>query len=73
MTELVGERQVRRSFAGLIGAQLRLHQLVPGGAHTNARGSDQYPEDMAPVLVRGRGARVEEVDGRWFVECGAWV
>ena len=36
-------------------AQRRLHELVPGGAHTYARGSDQYPEGMAPVLVRGRG------------------
>ena len=27
----------------------------PGGAHTYARGSDQYPEDLAPVIVRGRG------------------
>ena len=36
-------------------AQARLHELVPGGAHTYARGSDQYPEDMTPVLVRGRG------------------
>jgi glutamate-1-semialdehyde 2,1-aminomutase len=51
-------------------AQARLHELVPGGAHTYARGSDQYPEDMTPILVRGRGARVEDVDGNWFVEYG---
>jgi glutamate-1-semialdehyde 2,1-aminomutase len=51
-------------------AQARLHELVPGGAHTYARGSDQYPEDMTPVLVRGHGARVEDVDGNWFVEYG---
>ena len=44
-------------------AQARLHELVPGGAHTYARGVDQYPEDMAPVIARGRGARVEDVDG----------
>lgn len=24
--------------------QDRLHRLVPGGAHTYARGADQYPE-----------------------------
>ena len=51
-------------------AQARLHELVPGGAHTYARGSDQYPEDMTPVLVRGHGARVEDLDGNWFVEYG---
>src|SRR3954452_20529054 len=50
--------------------QARLHELVPGGAHTFAKGSDQYPEDMAPVLVRGRGARVWDVDGNEFVEYG---
>jgi glutamate-1-semialdehyde 2,1-aminomutase len=50
--------------------QARLHELVPGGAHTFAKGSDQYPEGMAPVLVRGRGARVWDVDGNEFVEYG---
>ncbi|MGS0685648.1 glutamate-1-semialdehyde 2,1-aminomutase [Nakamurella sp. GG22] len=61
---------VRRSFTRSIDAQRTLHRLVPGGAHTYARGSDQYPEDMAPVLVRGCGARVEDLDGNWFVEYG---
>jgi glutamate-1-semialdehyde 2,1-aminomutase len=51
-------------------AQKRLHELVPGGAHTYARGSDQYPEEMAPVIARGLGARVQDVDGNWFVEYG---
>jgi glutamate-1-semialdehyde 2,1-aminomutase len=50
--------------------QARLHALVPGGAHTYARGDDQYPVGMAPVLCRGRGARVWDVDGNCFVEYG---
>lgn len=50
--------------------QARLHELVPGGAHTFAKGSDQYPEGMAPVLVRGAGANVWDVDGNRFVEYG---
>ncbi|MET0134061.1 MAG: glutamate-1-semialdehyde 2,1-aminomutase [Kibdelosporangium sp.] len=50
--------------------QRRLHDLVPGGAHTYARGADQYPEDMAPVLVRGRGARVWDADGNRYIEYG---
>jgi glutamate-1-semialdehyde 2,1-aminomutase len=57
-------------FAKSTAAQERLHELVPGGAHTYARGSDQYPEGLAPVLVRGSGARVEDVDGNTFVEYG---
>jgi len=51
-------------------AQARLHELVPGGAHTYARGADQYPEQMAPVLVSGRGARVRDLDGNEYVEYG---
>ncbi|MFC5679529.1 glutamate-1-semialdehyde 2,1-aminomutase [Aeromicrobium endophyticum] len=50
--------------------QARLHELVPGGAHTYARGSDQYPDGMAPVLTHGEGARVWDVDGREYVEYG---
>jgi len=38
----------------------QLHALVPGGAHTYARGDDRYPEGMAPVLVSGRGCRAVE-------------
>ncbi|GGK33482.1 glutamate-1-semialdehyde 2,1-aminomutase [Nocardia camponoti] len=48
----------------------RLHDLIPGGAHTYARGADQYPEQMAPVLVRGKGSRVWDADGNSYVEYG---
>ncbi|GAA4397044.1 glutamate-1-semialdehyde 2,1-aminomutase [Fodinibacter luteus] len=57
-------------FARSVAAQRRLHELVPGGAHTYARGADQYPADQAPVIVRGQGARVVDVDGNEFVEYG---
>ena len=50
--------------------QARLHDLVPGGAHTYARGADQYPEFMAPILVRGNGAHVWDADGNRYVEYG---
>lgn len=58
------------AFERSTAAQARLHELVPGGAHTYARGADQYPEDMAPVIERGFGARVEDLDGNVFVEYG---
>jgi len=51
-------------------AQACLHELIPGGAHTYARGFDQYPEGMTPMLVRGRGARVEDLHGNWLIEYG---
>ncbi|MCW2811997.1 MAG: aminotransferase class-III, partial [Friedmanniella sp.] len=58
------------SFARSQALQQRLHELVPSGAHTYARGPDQYPEGMAPVLTHGSGARVWDVDGNCFVEYG---
>lgn len=57
-------------FERSVAAQHRLHELVPGGAHTYARGSDQYPEGMAPVIARGHGARVVDLDGNSYVEYG---
>jgi glutamate-1-semialdehyde 2,1-aminomutase len=48
----------------------RFHELIPGGAHTYAKGDDQYPEGLAPIIVEGRGCRVVDVDGNEFVEFG---
>jgi glutamate-1-semialdehyde 2,1-aminomutase len=66
----LGRQRRAPEFTRSAAAQERLHELVPGGAHTYARGSDQYPEGMAPVIARGCGARVEDLDGNVFVEYG---
>ena len=60
-----------RSWTASRTATARLAELVPGGAHTYARGEDQYPEGMAPVMVRGYGSRVEDVDGQTYIEYGS--
>ncbi|GAA2243140.1 glutamate-1-semialdehyde 2,1-aminomutase [Streptomyces amakusaensis] len=52
-------------------ANERLHALVPGGAHTYAKGDDQYPENLAPVISHGSGAHVWDVDGNRYVEYGS--
>ncbi|WP_225803433.1 glutamate-1-semialdehyde 2,1-aminomutase [Streptomyces sp. NK15101] len=52
-------------------ANERLHTLIPGGAHTYAKGDDQYPENLAPVISHGRGAHVWDVDGNRYVEYGS--
>ncbi|MFG3498268.1 glutamate-1-semialdehyde 2,1-aminomutase [Streptomyces sp. NPDC047928] len=52
-------------------ANERLHALIPGGAHTYAKGDDQYPEHLAPVISHGRGAHVWDVDGNRYVEYGS--
>ena len=49
----------------------RLHGLIPGGAHTYAKGDDQYPEGMAPVIERGLGSHVWDVDGNEYIEYGS--
>ncbi len=49
----------------------RFQALIPGGAHTYAKGDDQYPEGMAPYIVRGAGCRVFDVDGNEFIEYGS--
>ena len=50
--------------------QKRSHQLIPGGAHTYAKGDDQYPENAPGFIVRGKGSHVWDVDGNEFIEYG---
>ncbi|MFE2941770.1 glutamate-1-semialdehyde 2,1-aminomutase [Streptomyces sp. NPDC059255] len=52
-------------------ANERLHALIPGGAHTYAKGDDQYPENLAPVISHGRGAHVWDIDGNRYIEYGS--
>ncbi|GHC83695.1 glutamate-1-semialdehyde 2,1-aminomutase [Streptomyces flavofungini] len=52
-------------------ANERLHAMVPGGAHTYAKGDDQYPENLAPVISHGQGAHVWDVDGNRYIEYGS--
>ncbi|MFI1503933.1 glutamate-1-semialdehyde 2,1-aminomutase [Streptomyces sp. NPDC020597] len=66
-TEDTAELLLPRSRA----ANERLHALIPGGAHTYAKGDDQYPENLAPVISHGRGAHVWDVDGNRYVEYGS--
>jgi glutamate-1-semialdehyde 2,1-aminomutase len=46
------------------------HALIPGGAHTYAKGDDQYPEQAPGFIVRGKGCHVWDVDGNEFIEYG---
>ncbi|RSK29817.1 glutamate-1-semialdehyde 2,1-aminomutase [Hymenobacter metallilatus] len=49
----------------------RFNEVIPGGGHTYAKGDDQFPEFMAPYIVRGKGSHVWDVDGNQFVEFNA--
>jgi glutamate-1-semialdehyde 2,1-aminomutase len=50
--------------------QERAHELIPGGAHTYAKGDDQYPVVAPPFISRGRGCHVWDVDGNEYIEYG---
>jgi len=50
--------------------QREAHLLIPGGAHTYAKGDDQFPECAPPFMVRGKGCHAWDCDGNEFIEYG---
>ena len=56
------------NFSGSRKLQERFNAIIPGGAHTYAKGDDQFPEYYAPYIVRGDGCRIWDVDGNEFLE-----
>ena len=47
----------------------RIHQLIPGGAHTYSKGDDQFPQMSPAAIQRGKGAYVWDIDGNKFLDC----
>ncbi len=52
-----------RQFSSSVG------DLIPGGAHTYSKGDDQFPFNAPAAIVRGKGARVWDLDGNEFIDC----
>jgi len=50
--------------------QPKAHFLIPGGAHTYAKGDDQFPQRVPAFIARGNGCHVWDVDGNEFIEYG---
>jgi glutamate-1-semialdehyde 2,1-aminomutase len=48
----------------------KAHALIPGGAHTYAKGDDQYPVLAPGFIARGEGCHVWDADGNEFIEYG---
>ncbi|MFJ7356890.1 glutamate-1-semialdehyde 2,1-aminomutase [Phyllobacterium sp. NPDC097923] len=46
------------------------HDLIPGGAHTYAKGDDQYPLLSPGFIARGYGSHVWDIDGNEYIEYG---
>ena len=45
-------------------------RLIPAGAHTYSKGDDQFPQLSPHSIVKGKGARIWDVDGNEFVDWG---
>ncbi len=48
----------------------KAHAIIPGGAHTYAKGDDQYPQVSPGFIDHGKGCHVWDVDGNEFIEYG---
>ena len=48
----------------------KLHDLIPGGAHTYSRGDDQFPYNAPSILERGEGAYVFDNKGTKYLDYG---
>ncbi|MEM6800059.1 MAG: glutamate-1-semialdehyde 2,1-aminomutase [Bacteroidota bacterium] len=62
--------QKNRDFTKSLALQPKFHAAIPGGAHTYAKGDDQYPEFMPPIIEKGKGCHVWDVDGNEYIEYG---
>ena len=58
------------TFAESRRLQEKSHAIIPGGAHTYAKGDDEYPETAPAFIARGEGCHVWDVDGNKFIEYG---
>jgi glutamate-1-semialdehyde aminotransferase len=47
----------------------RIHDLIPGGAHTYSKGDDQFPVIAPAAIDYGKGSHVWDIDGNEFLDC----
>jgi glutamate-1-semialdehyde 2,1-aminomutase len=64
------ETSSRKNFEQGRALSRRAHELIPGGAHTYAKGDDQFPQEAPSFIVRGLGCRVWDMDDNEFIEYG---
>ncbi len=48
----------------------KAHRIIPGGAHTYAKGDDQSLVQTPGFIVRGKGCHAWDVDGNEYIEYG---
>ena len=65
---MIPNRQIT-NFANSDKYRKKIHQLIPGGAHTHSKGDDQFPL-LSPVAIsHGKGAHLWDIDGNQFLDC----
>ena len=47
----------------------KIHDLIPGGAHTYSKGDDQFPILSPASITHGKGSHVWDEDGNEYIEC----
>ena len=47
----------------------KIHDLIPGGAHTYSRGDDQFPQLSPSAISHGKGAYLWDIDGNKYLDC----
>lgn len=47
----------------------KIHDLIPGGAHTYSKGDDQFPQLSPAAIEYGKGAYVWDIDGNQYLDC----
>lgn len=65
-----GAVSLARDFTRSVAHSARARNLIPGGAHTYAKGDDQFPERAPAVISHGSGCRVWDIDGNEYIEYG---
>lgn len=68
MIEQVTARDLSAAHSQTISTHV--HDLIPGGCHTYAKGDDQYPSCAPRVIARGKGCHVWDPAGNEYIEYG---
>ncbi|MES2003037.1 MAG: glutamate-1-semialdehyde 2,1-aminomutase [Bacteroidota bacterium] len=47
----------------------RIHELIPGGAHTYSKGDDQFPANAPTGIQKGKGAWLWDLNNDKYLDC----
>ena len=47
----------------------KIHDFIPGGAHTYSKGDDQFPKLSPAAIAYGKGAYIWDIDNNKYLDC----